>query len=267
MAATRTGDGYWLVAADGGVFTFGDARFLGSMGASHLNQPVVGIATTPAGQGYWVAAADGGVFTFGDARFWGSAGFETRFDDPVVGIAATPDTVYNQGYWIVSSEGRRFSFGRAFPVGDKGGTNISRPIVGIAPTRSSDGYWLIGRGTRGTLPGPVSFVRAGHGGGSGELAVTWSGVPGATGYRVLRSTAPTGPFSVAADINLTTGVVTHIADAINVFPFTAGGFQYIEVVTRPGDQRVYFHVTAYNSAGTGPPSVLVCGTVIGYPDC
>ena len=31
MAATPTGKGYWLVAADGGVFSFGDAPFLGNV--------------------------------------------------------------------------------------------------------------------------------------------------------------------------------------------------------------------------------------------
>ena len=29
MAATPTGKGYWLVASDGGIFTFGDAHFYG----------------------------------------------------------------------------------------------------------------------------------------------------------------------------------------------------------------------------------------------
>jgi hypothetical protein len=37
MATTSTGKGYWLVASDGGIFTFGDARFYGSTGAQHLN--------------------------------------------------------------------------------------------------------------------------------------------------------------------------------------------------------------------------------------
>lgn len=31
MAATATGKGYWLVAADGGVFTFGDAEYFGNV--------------------------------------------------------------------------------------------------------------------------------------------------------------------------------------------------------------------------------------------
>ncbi|MDP9404979.1 MAG: kelch motif-containing protein [Actinomycetota bacterium] len=44
LGPTRSGAGYWLVAADGGVFAFGDAVFRGSTGAIRLNQPVVGMA-------------------------------------------------------------------------------------------------------------------------------------------------------------------------------------------------------------------------------
>ena len=66
--------GYWLVAADGGIFTFGDAPFYGSTGGLRLNQPIVGMAATPDGGGYWLVAKDGGIFTFGDAGFYGSAG-------------------------------------------------------------------------------------------------------------------------------------------------------------------------------------------------
>jgi hypothetical protein len=46
MAATPDGDGYWLVASDGGVFAFGDAAFLGSTGGIHLNNPIVGVAAS-----------------------------------------------------------------------------------------------------------------------------------------------------------------------------------------------------------------------------
>jgi hypothetical protein len=44
MAASVDGEGYVLAAADGGVFAFGDAEFLGSTGGIHLNRPIVGIA-------------------------------------------------------------------------------------------------------------------------------------------------------------------------------------------------------------------------------
>ena len=39
IAATTDGGGYWLVAADGGVFNFGDAGFFGSMGGQPLASP------------------------------------------------------------------------------------------------------------------------------------------------------------------------------------------------------------------------------------
>ena len=68
MAQTPNGTGYWLVASDGGVFAFGDARFYGGTGGFHINQPIVGIAATPSGLGYWLVARDGGIFAFGDAR-------------------------------------------------------------------------------------------------------------------------------------------------------------------------------------------------------
>jgi hypothetical protein len=44
MAETANGSGYELVAADGGVFTYGSASFHGSMGGKPLAAPVVGIA-------------------------------------------------------------------------------------------------------------------------------------------------------------------------------------------------------------------------------
>ena len=43
-ASTSDGKGYWLVASDGGVFSFGDAQFYGSMGGKYLNAAIVGIA-------------------------------------------------------------------------------------------------------------------------------------------------------------------------------------------------------------------------------
>jgi hypothetical protein len=76
------------VAADGGIFAFGDAHFFGSAGGLRLNSPVVGIVAAPDGQGYWEVAADGGIFAFGDAHFFGSAG-GLRLNSPVVGIVAT----------------------------------------------------------------------------------------------------------------------------------------------------------------------------------
>ena len=67
----QTDHGYWLVGADGGIFSFGSAQFHGSTGSLNLQRPVVGITPTADRQGYWLEASDGGVFAFGDAGFYG----------------------------------------------------------------------------------------------------------------------------------------------------------------------------------------------------
>jgi hypothetical protein len=85
MAIDPATEGYWLLAKDGGVFSF-DAHFYGSTGNLKLNQPVVGMTATADGGGYWFVAADGGVFSFGDAHFYGSTG-NIHLNQPVVGMA------------------------------------------------------------------------------------------------------------------------------------------------------------------------------------
>ena len=44
LASFTPAQGYWTDASDGGIFTYGNATFHGSMGGQHLNQPVVGMA-------------------------------------------------------------------------------------------------------------------------------------------------------------------------------------------------------------------------------
>jgi hypothetical protein len=44
MAAAPGGTGYWLVASDGGIFSY-HAPFLDSAGSIRLNEPVVGMAS------------------------------------------------------------------------------------------------------------------------------------------------------------------------------------------------------------------------------
>ena len=46
IAASNNGQGYWEVASDGGIFSFGNSVFFGSMGGKPLNQPIVGMAAT-----------------------------------------------------------------------------------------------------------------------------------------------------------------------------------------------------------------------------
>ena len=180
MAATPTDGGYWLCDVKGGVYSFGDAAFHGSLGNVKLNQPIVGMAATPTGKGYWLVASDGGLFAFGDAYFDGSTGsiklnrpivgmsvdpadrgyrfaasdggvFDfhapyygsmgaTRLKQPVVSMASTPT---GRGYWLVASDGGIFSFGDAGFHGSLGNLELARPIVGMAATPTGLGYWLV----------------------------------------------------------------------------------------------------------------------------
>jgi hypothetical protein len=139
IESSRTGLGYWLVAADGGVFTFGDAHFRGSTGGMHLNHQIVDMTRSRSGEGYWLVASDGGVFGFGDAHFRGSMGGE-RLNRPIVGMAATST---GKGYWLVASDGGVFCFGDARFHGSMGGERLNRPIVGMAATPTGKGYWLV----------------------------------------------------------------------------------------------------------------------------
>jgi peptidoglycan hydrolase-like protein with peptidoglycan-binding domain len=136
MAATTNGKGYWLVAADGGIFSY-NAPFFGSTGNIVLNSPVVDLTPTPTGKGYWLAAADGGVFSFGDAQFYGSMG-GTRLNLPVVAIASSPT---GRGYWLVAADGGVFSFGDAKFHGSTP-AGIGR-VVDLIPRPQGDGYWMI----------------------------------------------------------------------------------------------------------------------------
>jgi len=88
MAPTNDHGGYWEVATDGGIFTFGDAGYFGSTGNIHLNAPIVGMAADPATGGYWLVASDGGIFAF-NAPFYGSMGGQ-HLNQPIVGMAAVP---------------------------------------------------------------------------------------------------------------------------------------------------------------------------------
>src|SRR3546814_13944929 len=87
MAPTPTGSGYWLVAADGGIFTFGEARFRGSSGGHARPHPIVAMQADDSGRGYWLVGEDGSVESFGDAGMLGDA--RTIEPGPGTGAAIT----------------------------------------------------------------------------------------------------------------------------------------------------------------------------------
>ena len=136
MAVDRQTGGYWLVAADGGVFAF-NAPYLGSMGDRPLHKPVIGMEANLNGTGYWLVASDGGVFSF-DVAFEGSMGGRP-LNKPIVGIGLDRDT---GGYWLVASDGGVFAFNAPYD-GSVAGIHLNQPVVGIAPVSDGSGYRLI----------------------------------------------------------------------------------------------------------------------------
>ena len=194
LAPTPSGHGYWAVAADGGVFPFGDAGYFGSLGNVTLNKPIVGIAATPTGRGYWLVAADGGVFPFGDAAFHGGLGNVT-LNKPIVGIAASRT---GAGYWLVAADGGVFPFGDAAFHGGLGNVTLNKPIVGATRTPSGNGYWLVAA-DGGVFPfGDAAF----HGGlGSVTLnkpVVGIAATPTGAGYWLVAADGGVFPFGDAA---------------------------------------------------------------------
>jgi hypothetical protein len=131
---TADGQGYWLVASDGGVFSFGDATFYGSLGASPPASPVVDVAPAAGDAGYWMLEANGTVQGFGAAPSEPPAA-----DSPSIASATSPMTSIvasadGQGYTLVDSGGQAFSFGDAPYFGDVASTipGYSGRVVGIA---------------------------------------------------------------------------------------------------------------------------------------
>jgi beta-lactamase class A len=173
-AATPDGLGYWVVAADGGAFSFGDAPFEGSMGGSPLNQPIVGMAASPTGRGYWLVASDGGVFAFGDAPFEGSMG-ATPLNDPVVGMAGSPT---GRGYWLVASDGGVFAFGGAPFEGSMGASPLNDLVVGMAASPDGQGYWLVASDGGVFAFGDAQFEGSDGGTPKNAVAVGIAGRPG-----------------------------------------------------------------------------------------
>jgi hypothetical protein len=127
IASTPDGNGYWLVASNGGVFAFGDANLPGTMVPKHLNAPIVSITPDVSTGGYWLTAADGGVFNF-NAPFEGSTG-NTKLNERIAGMASTAD---GEGYWLVAADGGVFAFGDAPFVGSMGSRKLNSPVVSVS---------------------------------------------------------------------------------------------------------------------------------------
>jgi hypothetical protein len=138
MVPSSDGGGYFMVASDGGVFAFGDARFEGSCpGMGGCSGAAVAVVPDASGNGYWLITQTGNVYAFGDAPFYGAPGNQ---GSPVTSAVRTVD---GGGYWVLLADGAVYAHGdavgRGGPVGAVGGFN---PASAIFADGSGGGYWV-----------------------------------------------------------------------------------------------------------------------------
>jgi hypothetical protein len=193
IASTGNNQGYWLVAADGGIFSYGDAQFYGSTGSIRLNKPIVGMTATSDGRGYWFVASDGGIFAYGDAQFYGSRGGQP-LNAPIVGMAVTPD---GEGYWLVATDGGIFSYGDAQFYGSTGSIHLNKPIVGMATTPDGGGYWFDASDGGIFNYGDAQFSGARGGQNGSAPIVGMAAMPDGSGYWVIASNGVVGMYGDA----------------------------------------------------------------------
>jgi hypothetical protein len=139
MVPSSTGQGYFMVASDGGVFAFGDAKFEGSCPAIAGGCSGAAVAVMPdhSGDGYWLVTSTGAVYSFGDAQFFGAPAPQLV---AVVDAVATPD---GNGYWILYANGAVAAFGDAVALGGPVGyVNAYNPARAIFPVTDGRGYWV-----------------------------------------------------------------------------------------------------------------------------
>ena len=123
---TASGNGYYMVASDGGIFTFGDAKFYGSMGGQQPQRPGAVARARRRRVGYWLVASDGGIFAF-DAAFQGSHGRHAASTSPSPAWCR-----YGNGYLMVAEDGGIFNFSDKAFLGSLGTTPPAQPIVSVA---------------------------------------------------------------------------------------------------------------------------------------
>ena len=138
MVPSNDGAGYFMVASDGGVFAFGDARFAGSCpGIGACSGATVAVMPDASGNGYWLVTQTGNIYSFGDAAYYGAPG---NTGSPVTSAVRTPN---GGGYWILTANGAVYGYGNARYYGNATGAfGATNPATAIFTTSDGDGYWI-----------------------------------------------------------------------------------------------------------------------------
>jgi hypothetical protein len=207
--------GYWLAAADGGVFSyhvpfFGNPEVAGSnicMAPTTVNPWVCrGIAATETGDGYWVVSSEtfeggisGRVSGFGDAPFPNAPPPLAGLNAELVGVATTIDSGHNGGgIWLAGADGGVFAYGDAPFDGSMAGRPLALPVVGIVSDPVASGYWLVAADGGVFAFGAAGFHGSMAAGAQGQRVVGMAPTPDGQGYWLATSDGNVVPFGDAA---------------------------------------------------------------------
>ena len=117
MAATPDGGGYWLVASDGGIFTYGDAGFFGSTGSHRTQQADRRHGGDRRRQRLLARGLRRRHLLLRRRAVLGLDG-SIALNKPIVGHGSAHAD--GNGYWLVASDGGIFTYGDAPFLGSTG---------------------------------------------------------------------------------------------------------------------------------------------------
>ncbi|MEP7022430.1 MAG: phage tail tip lysozyme [Actinomycetota bacterium] len=244
------GQGYWLLSAQGGVYSYGGAPFYGSAAgkSSFAGQTAVRLAAAPAGTGYWIVSASGGIYPFGSAKSYGAAAGQSSFaGQTAVGMAVNPA---GTGYWIVSASGGIYPFGSAKSYGAAAGHAYfaGQTAVGMAVDPAGTGYWIVSAsgGVRRFGSAKSYSAVAGQALFAGQTAVGMAVDPAGTGYWIVSASGGVYSFGSAKSYGAAAGQPYFAGKTAVALAGTAAGGGYL---VASGDGGVYTFGDAVNFGG------------------
>ena len=179
----RGTNGYNILTAFGGIYSFGSACYWGNLLDHGYPGPATGLAETADGRGYAILTAAGGIYTFGNASYFGNL-IDHRLPGPAVALAMTPG---GGGYAILTSFGGVYTFGDAQYFGNLIDHGYPGRAVSLSYTPSGRGYAILTDSgaiyTFGDAQYAGNLLDHGYPGPASSLAYTASG----QGYSLLTS--------------------------------------------------------------------------------
>lgn len=117
LVPTASGQGYWMINADGGVFTFGDAQFYGSLPQRRPGVQNVVAAIRVGNTKYCMLESSGRTSCFAAGSIYEDSQPVTYglHSDPATTMIPSGDA---QGWWVVSRKGKVSAYGSAVGAGE-----------------------------------------------------------------------------------------------------------------------------------------------------